>query len=311
MSYSPNQQVDVIIIGGGPAGMSAALVLGRARRHVLVLDEALPRHRVTRESHGFLTRDGVSPSELRQVARQQIAAYPTVRFVQETVVEAEGIDGKFEVKTQNGQVYHARKLLFAVGMKDLPMELEGLEAVYGKSAYVCPYCDGWEMQNRQIAVIARSAFALHLTRTVSGWTDDLMVFTHGEQLPDEQKQQLESRGIPVFETPIQRIESENGETRAIVLEDGRVIERTAIFFAPQLEPGSTLPSVLGCETMDSGAMVVDESGRSSIAGIFGAGDGASQKYQVAAAVAAGSMAGAGINTELLESDWEHRAASLS
>ncbi|OWR32684.1 pyridine nucleotide-disulfide oxidoreductase [Saccharibacillus sp. O23] len=301
---SDSKPVDVIIIGGGPAGMSAALVLGRARRSVLVIDEAMPRHLVTRESHGFLTRDGVSPSDLRKVAREQIAAYPTVHFIQEKAVRAEGSDGEFVIGTNSGESYRARKLLFATGMKDLPLGIEGLDEVYGKSAYVCPYCDGWEMQDRRIAIIAGSAFGMHLTRTVSGWTNDLALFTNGEALTDDDKEQLARRSIPVFETAIRRIESEEGETRSIVLEDGTEIERTAIFFAPKLEPGSDLPTVLGCDTADSGAMIVDEFGRSNTAGVFGAGDGASQKYQVAAAVAAGSMTAAMLNSELLEADWE-------
>ncbi|NGZ74569.1 NAD(P)/FAD-dependent oxidoreductase [Saccharibacillus alkalitolerans] len=297
---------DVIIIGGGPAGMSAALVLGRARRSVLVIDEALPRHRVTRESHGFLTRDGVAPAELRKAAREQIAAYPGVAFIEDSAVEAEGVDGDFRVTTAGGTIYRSRKLLFAAGMKDLPMDLEGLEDVYGKSAYVCPYCDGWEMQDRPIAVIA-GKHTLHLTRTVAGWTDDVAVFMNGTDLPEEDRAQIQSRGIPIYEKPIARIESEKGETSAIVLSDGTKIARTAVFFAPRLAPGSELPAQFGCAVMESGAMIVDETGRSNVPGVFGAGDGASQKYQVAAAVAAGSAAGAGINFELLDLDWERKA----
>ncbi|MEJ8302811.1 NAD(P)/FAD-dependent oxidoreductase [Saccharibacillus sacchari] len=296
---------DVIIIGGGPAGMSAALVLGRARRNVLVIDEALPRHRVTRESHGFLTRDGVSPSELRKVAHEQIAAYPSVRFIQTVAANIEGNDGAFQVTTGDGETYIGRKLLFATGMKDLPMNMKGLEDVYGKSAYVCPYCDGWEMQDRPIAIIA-GEHTMHLTRTVAGWSNDLAVFTNGSPRPEEETNELMRRGIPVYDAPIREIASEAGETVAIVLEDGSEIARTAIFFAPKLAPGSDLPVHLGCDVNESGTMVVDEIGRSNVPGVFGAGDGASQKYQVAAAVAAGSMAGVGINTELLELDWEKR-----
>lgn len=296
---------DVIIIGGGPAGMSAALVLGRARRSVLVIDEALPRHRVTRESHGFLTRDGVSPSELRTVAREQIAAYPSVRFVQTAAASIEGSDGAFRVTTSDGETHTGRKLLFATGMKDLPMNLKGLEHVYGKSAYVCPYCDGWEMRDRPIAVIAGD-HTMHLTRTVSGWSNDVAVFTDGNPRPEEEMTEFRRRGIPVYDAPIREISSEAGETVAIILEDGREIPRTAIFFAPKLAPGSDLPVKLGCAVNEFGTMIVDELGRSDMPGVFGAGDGASQKYQVAAAVAAGSMAGVAINTEFLESDWEKR-----
>lgn len=296
---------DVIIIGGGPAGMSAALVLGRARRNVLVIDEALPRNRVTRESHGFLTRDGVSPSELRKVAREQIAAYPSVRFIQTAAASLEGSDGAFQVRTSDGETHTGRKLLFATGMKDLPMNIKGLEDVYGKSAYVCPYCDGWEMQDRPIAIIAGD-YTMHLTRTVAGWSNDLAVFTNGTPRPEEETAELKRRGIPVYDAPIREIASQEGETAAILLEDGSTIPRTAIFFVPKLAPGSDLPVTLDCAVNEFGSMIVDEFGRSDIPGVFGAGDGASQKYQVAAAVAAGSMAGAGINTELLELDWEKR-----
>ncbi len=301
---------DVMIIGGGPAGMSAALVLGRARRDVIVIDEALPRNRVTGHSHGFLTQDGVEPAELRRAAREQIAAYPSVAFVQDRAVRAEGVDGRFEVTTGSGRTYRTRKLLFAVGMQDLPIELEGLQDVYGKSAFVCPYCDGWEMRDRPIAIIASSAHAMHLTRVVSGWTDDIALFVHGEgeALSDGDKELLRGKGVPVYESPIVRISSEAGQTRAIVLEDVTEVARTAIFFAPKLAPGSELPAVLGCAVTESGAMAVDEFGRSDVSGVFGAGDGASQKYQVAAAVAAGSMAAVMINSDLLEADWESRSA---
>ncbi|MDO3412207.1 NAD(P)/FAD-dependent oxidoreductase [Saccharibacillus sp. CPCC 101409] len=304
---NPDALLDVLIIGGGPAGMSAALVLGRARRSVLVIDEALPRHRVTKESHGFLTRDGVSPSELRRVAREQIAAYPTVSFVQTAAVEASGEDGNFNVTTTEGKVYRGRKLLFAAGMKDLPMEIDGLKEVYGSSAFVCPYCDGWEMQDRALAIIAGGEFALHLTKTVSGWSSDLALFTNGfSDWEEGVKESIEQRGIPVYESPIRRIESTRGKVRSIVLEDGTEVERTGIFFAPRLAPGTDLPKAMGCETEENGSMIVDEFKKSNIPGIYGAGDGASRMYQVAASVAAGSIAAAMMNSELLESEWQER-----
>ncbi|WP_172250963.1 NAD(P)/FAD-dependent oxidoreductase [Saccharibacillus deserti] len=301
-------QADVVIVGGGPAGLSAALVLGRARRSVLVIDEALPRHRVTGHSHGFLTRDGIEPEELRRISQEQIAKYPSVRFVQGRVVEAAGSDGDFRLTTGSSDVYRAEKLLFAVGMKDLPIGIEGLEDVYGKSAYVCPYCDGWEMQDRPIGILAQGDAALHLTRTVTGWSDDIALFTNGEVRSDTEKEELRSKGVEVYEAAVRRIVSAGGQTQRIILEDGTDIPRTAIFFAPKLAPGSELPAKLGCDTMESGAMAVDELCRSSVSGIFGAGDGASQRYQVAAAVAAGSTAGAVINSELLERDWKLRGA---
>ena len=165
------QLVDVGIIGGGPAGMSAALVLGRARKSVVVIDEGRPRNRVTRESHGFLTRDGVSPSEFRRIARDQIGAYPSVRFVEEAAAQVAGSDGDFRVTTAQGRTYRCRKLLFATGMKDLPLDIAGLSDVYGKSAFVCPYCDGWELREQPLVLIQKGARALHAAKTLAGWSD--------------------------------------------------------------------------------------------------------------------------------------------
>jgi len=305
MSDSLSNQIDVIIIGGGPAGMSAALVLGRARRHVLVIDEALPRNRVTHESHGFLTRDGIAPAEFRQIAREQILAYPSVSFVQETVMNVTGTDGHFEVTTSSGTTYQSAKIIFATGMKDAPLEIKGLQDVYGKSAFVCPYCDGWEMQDRPTAILA-GEHTLHLTRTLSGWSSDLIVFTDGNPRPDEEVEQLSSRGIPVYDAKVREILSENGKVSAILLEDGTEVPRTAIFFAPKLISGSDLPQKLGCTMTDFGAMQVDEMGRSNIPGVFGTGDSASRMYQIAAAVSSGSLVGVMINSEFLEREWENR-----
>lgn len=146
---------DAVIIGGGPAGLNAALMLGRARKRTIVIDAGRPRNAVTREAHGFLTRDGIAPFELRRIAIEQLGAYPSVSHLEDTVVSVTGEDGAFLLETASGLKISSRKLLFAAGMKDRRLDIPGLSEVYGKSAFVCPYCDGWELRDQPLAVISR------------------------------------------------------------------------------------------------------------------------------------------------------------
>lgn len=146
---------DCVIIGGGPAGLNAALVLGRARKSMVVIDEGRARNRVTRETHGFLTRDYISPGEFRRIAKEQISAYPSVTFAEDTALSITGTDGDFQITTVQGQTFQSKKVLFAIGMKDLPMDIKGLSDVYGKSAFICPYCDGWELRDQPLVVIVK------------------------------------------------------------------------------------------------------------------------------------------------------------
>lgn len=301
------QVMDVGIIGGGPAGLNAALVLGRARKNVVVIDEGRPRNRVTRESHGFLTRDGIAPGEFRRIARAQIQVYPTVHFVDETALTVTGVDGNFEITTTQGTTYRAKKLLFAVGMKDLPVEIDGLAEVYGKSAFVCPYCDGWELRDQSLVVITKGAKALHMAKTLAGWTNQYVICTNGpSELTDEQREELKQHHISVFEAPILRIESEEGMVQQVILENDTIVPCTGIFFAPKLAAGSDIPQTLGCQMSESGAIVVDTFGKTNVPGIYGAGDASSEMYQVIAAASLGALAGVAINSELLVEVWDHK-----
>lgn len=302
------QLVDVIIVGGGPAGLNAALILGRSRKNVLVIDEELPRNRVTKESHGFLTRDGVTPAQFRQIAREQISVYRSVQFVKDTVISAAGSDGHFEIVTAQGQTYTSKKILFAVGMKDRPLAISGLQEVYGKSAFVCPYCDGWELRDQTLALIVNSTTALHLAKTISGWSKQFTIFMQGaEELTIEEQAELAQHQIPIIYSPIQHIHSIEGMVQKIECEDGTLIACTGIFFTPELIAGSDVPQMLGCESADTGMMIVDEFGKTNIPGVYSAGDSASRKYQVVAAASLGSMAGVSINSELLEEAWQSKA----
>ncbi|TYP78892.1 NAD(P)/FAD-dependent oxidoreductase [Paenibacillus methanolicus] len=297
---------DVAIIGGGPAGLSGALVLGRARRSVVIIDEGKARNRVTRETHGFLTRDGSSPGEFRAAAAEQMRRYPSVSFVQDAAAEISGADGAFRIVTSGGDAYEAKKLLFAAGKKDRPLDIEGLADVYGISAFVCPYCDGWELRDQPLAVITSGEGAMHMAKTLAGWTSSYAICTNGpDGLTDEQREALAKRNIPLYDAPIERIESKEGMVEQIVLRDGRRVACTGIFFAPTLVAGSDLPQSLGCEMTEAGSLVINDFGGTNVPGVFGAGDAATIKYQAIMAAAMGSMAAVGINMELLQETWDN------
>ncbi|TFE29498.1 NAD(P)/FAD-dependent oxidoreductase [Cohnella luojiensis] len=301
------QHIDVGIIGGGPAGLNAALVLGRARKSVVVIDEGRPRNRVTRETHGFLTRDGISPGEFRRIAKEQINAYPSVRFVEDAAVTITGTDGDFQITTAQGTTYRSKKLLFAAGMKDLPLDIDGLTAVYGKSAFVCPYCDGWELRDQPLVLIVKGARALHSAKMLSGWTKQFTICTNGpDEWTDEQREELKQHNVPAFDSPIQRIESNDGMVQRVVLEDGTIIPCTGIFFAPKLVAGSDLPQALGCNVTETGTVIVDNFGKTNVQGIYSAGDAATELYQAITAASMGALAGVGINGELLEEAWNSK-----
>ncbi|WP_168120053.1 NAD(P)/FAD-dependent oxidoreductase [Paenibacillus sp. HB172176] len=303
-----NKKVDVAIIGGGPSGLSAALVLGRARKKVIVIDAAAPRNRVTHEVHGYLTRDRITPSEFRRIAKEEIGVYPTVQFVTDTAESVEGEDGAFRITTGRGETFLSKKLLFATGMKDLPIETRGLSEVYGRSAFVCPYCDGWEHRDQKLAIIAKGEGALHLAKLLKGWTSRIVVCTDGTgedgPMTSEQREELERHDVSVYETPIRMIESNAGMVERIVLENETQIMCTGIFFAPKLAPGSSLPQSLGCEMTETGAVVIDDFGKTNVPGVYSSGDASSRLYQAVAAAASGSFTAAAINNELCMEAWE-------
>lgn len=301
------ETTDVVIIGGGPAGLNAALVLGRARKKVVVIDEGRPRNAVTRESHGFLTRDGISPAEFRKQARADLLNYPSITIVEDEAVSASGSDGHFQIETAQGRSYRSQKLLFAVGMKDQPLDVPGLAEVYGKSAFVCPYCDGWELRDKPLVILNSGAELMHFAPLISGWTDRFTICTNGpDGLTEEQREELRQRGIPLYDTPIQSIDSAEGMVRQVVLTDGTAVPCEGIFFKPTLRIGSDLPRSLGCELTETGTVAVDPFGKTSIPGVYSAGDAASQYYQLIAAAAMGAFAAAAMNNEMNLAAWKRR-----
>lgn len=298
------QLLDVAIIGGGPAGLNAALVLGRARKKVAVIDEGRPRNAVTREVHGFLTRDGISPSEFRRIAKEEISAYPSVSFVTDSAVSIVGTDGRFQIETEQGQTFASKKVLFTVGMKDRPLDIPGLAEVYGKSAFVCPYCDGWELRDQPLVIITKGAELMHFAPIISGWTNRFTVCTNGpDELTDAEREELRRNQVPLLDSPIRHIDSSHGIVRQVVLEDGTIVPCRGIFFKPELVTGSDLPRTIGCQITEAGEIVVDDFGKTNIPGVYSAGDATSRMHQAIAAASRGALVSAMINNELNTEAW--------
>jgi len=298
------QHQDVTIIGGGPAGLNAALVLGRARKKVTIVDEGRPRNAVTRKVHGFLTRDGITPREFRRIAQEEIRAYPSVSFAADTAVAITGTDGRFQIETAQGQTFASKKILFAVGMKDEPLDIPGLQEVYGTSAFVCPYCDGWELRDQPLVIITKGAELMHFAPLISGWTNRFTVCTNGpDELTDAEREEFRRNQVPLFDSPIRHIDSSDGIVQQVVMEDGNTVPCTGIFFRPELVTGSDLPRKFGCHMTEWGAVVVDDFGMTNVPGVYSAGDAASRMHQAIAAASMGAFVAAVINNELNTEAW--------
>jgi thioredoxin reductase len=293
-------KADVLIIGGSYAGLSAALALGRALRQVVVLDSGQPCNRQTPHSHNFLTQDGSPPAALAAVARAQVLAYPTVQLRQETAVAATGTDGHFTVTTASGAVLQARKLLFATGIRDLMPALPGFAECWGISAIHCPYCHGYEYRAQPTGILANGEVAAEMGPLIRNWTDKLTIFTNGPAtLLPAQQQQLATRGIAVEETPVRQLLHQAGYLTHLALADGRTVPLAALYARLPFEAHCPLPQVLGCAHTEAGYITVDNFQQTSVPGIYAAGDATSPMRAVSAAVAAGMMAGAMLNREII------------
>jgi thioredoxin reductase len=297
---------DCAIIGGGPAGLNAALVLGRARRSVALIDSNQPRNAVTHASHGFITRDGVTPAEFRRIAYEEVLRYPSVEHLQIEVVSIKKNESEFEVVVSSGLRVQARKLILATGVKEIFPEIEGFYPLYGKSLFNCPYCDGWELRDRPLVVVSEHPSIFHMVKMIFNWSKDLVVCTNGKaSLSDVQKKQLQSKGVVVMEQPVSAFIGQNGRLDYVRFEDGTEIPRYGGFVSPKLVPSTALGEILGCEILETGGIKTDEWGRTSMPGIYSAGDAANfMPSQLIFAAASGSRTAAGVNLDLTEEDFE-------
>lgn len=292
---------DCAIIGSGPAGLNAALVLGRARRKVALIDDGGFRHAVT---HGFLTRDDALPAEFRRIAREEVQRYPSVSFPAVNITTIRKLQGGFRIITDEEERIEARKLLIATELKEILPDITGLRELYGKSLFYCPYSDGFELRDQPLIILSEHPNVYHLAKLLYNWSPDLVICTNGrELLTEDQKQALASRNILVSEQTIAAFHGARGMLRQVEFLDGSRIDRSAGFVTPQWLP-QAFREELGYVTNESGGILTDGTGKSMVPGLFAAGEAASGAPMLPVeAAASGSMAAVSINLELTEEDF--------
>jgi thioredoxin reductase len=293
----------VIIVGGGPAGLSAALILARACRRVLVCDGGRPRNAATRALHGFLTRDGIPPRELRRAAREELTRYDRVEIRDVDVHDASCEPDGFRVTLAGGAVCRSRKLMLATGVLDHVPELEGIREMYGRSVFHCPYCDGWELRGQPIAIYGKGDQGVGLSLELTGWSRDLVLVTDGpSELEDSQRDRLRRHGIEVDERRVTRLEGRDGLLERIVFLVGPPLARRAMFFTLGQSQHSELTMRLGCQFNDKGTVRTGPYETTHVPGLYVAGDASRAVQWVVVAAAEGAEAAFAINQALLKED---------
>jgi thioredoxin reductase len=291
-------EYDVVIVGGGPAGLAAALTLGRSRKRVLLCDSGTPRNAAAVHVQNFVTRDGVTPAEFQGIAREQLGPYPSVFVRDERVRAIQGEAGAFEVQLDTVTVV-SRRILLCTGMIDELPDLEGFRELWGTSIFQCPYCHGWEVQDRRFAYLAADAEALSFALMLRAWTSDVGALTGGRfPVPPESRTQLADGGVKLEERSIRRLAARGGRLAHIEFTDGGVLERDVLFVhLPQRQVD--VVRALGLELDEKGYVRVDDSAReTSIRGIHAAGDLTSAVQGALLAAAAGTFAAARLNHAL-------------
>ena len=298
------QAYDVVIVGGGPAGLSAALALGRARRRVLLCDAGEPRNAPAHAAHNVFTRDGTPPLELLQIGRAQLQPYTTVEVAAVRVESVVRHMGHFLVTRGDGQQVTARKLLLATGMRDELPPVAGLPELWGTRVAHCPYCHGWEVRDQPLAIFGNGDLSsgdggYEFVRLLAGWSRDLILCTNGPAtLNDQQRARLAAHDIPIYEAPITRLVQQDDDLVGIHFADGSHVTRHTIFMRPRQQQRSPLPAQLGCRFTVNNLIEVDAMGHTGVPGVYAAGDITQRAQSVIAAAASGTMAGSMINHEL-------------
>lgn len=293
---------DVIIVGGGPAGLSGALLLGRCRRRVLLCDSGRYRNAATHAVHGFLSRDGIAPDELRQIARQQLECYD-IEIRNCTVKSAEKREGDFLITLEDGARCTGRRLLVATGMVDQLPEVEGIKEFYGTSVHHCPYCDAWDHRDQPMAAYGRDRAAYGLSLSLKTWTDRVTLLTDGPcRLSKREREQLDILGIGFRTDKVARFEGRNGKLERIVFQKGSPLECEAMFFNTGQHQRCSVGGMLGCAFSHRGAIQVDRFEKTNIPGVYAAGDCSRNVQFVSVAAAQGSIAAEQINIELQDED---------
>lgn len=290
---------DCIIVGGGPAGLNAAVVLGRCRRKVLLFDTATYRNLYSHGMHNYLSRDGILPSEFLETSRKEMTKYG-VQLLQHKVVSArKNARGFFDVKDDLGRNYQSKKLLIATGLQDNVPDIPGFKELYGKSVHHCPYCDGWEVSGKALGVYARNKSGFELALALKGWSDNVTYYADGRnKLKPSEVETLTLNDIPIVSYPVQKLEASGGQLTAVVFKNGDQRKCDALFFVNGFKPQCNLAETFGCNMTRLGTVIVNRYQQTNIDGLYVAGDAARDMHFVVVAAAEGAKAGVIINKEL-------------
>ncbi|WP_405641558.1 NAD(P)/FAD-dependent oxidoreductase [Streptomyces sp. NBC_00019] len=299
-----SETYEVIVIGGGAAGLSAALVLGRARRRTLVIDAGEPRNAPAAHMQGYLTRDGMPPAEFLALGREEIARYG-VELVEDSAVD---VTADFTVTLASGRTVQARRLVIATGLKDELPPVPGVAERFGRDVLHCPYCHGWEVRDQAFGVLATTPLSVHQALMVSQWSKDVTFFLH--ELPEtdlsaEDLRRLAAASVKVVPGEVAELVVAEDRLTAVRLKDGKTFAREIVFTAPRAVPQTDLLARLGAklnETPFGSYPVVDPTGQTTVPGVWAVGNAMGFGEQVINAAAGGYRAGATINGDLLMAD---------
>lgn len=292
---------DCIVIGGGPSGLSASLTLGRARRKIALFDDGTNRNRVTHESHGFITRDGIKPQEFKEIGLKELENYPSISYFNSTITEIikENGNERFTVITTDDQEFVTEKIILATGIQEV-FSFQNVRNFYGKSLFSCPYCDGWELRDKPLVVIVeKEEHALHMAKLIYNWSKDLVVVTNGVELSKEGVQELQKRNIKIKSDPIKNLIGDDGYLQKIEFESGETIIRSGGFVVPSFYRPNQFAEKLGCEVQENGTVVTDDGGRTTQKNIYIAGETEkSAPSSLIISAADGNKAAVSVNTDL-------------
>jgi len=293
------QEYDVVIIGGGVAGLSAALVLGRARRKVAVVDSGTPRNQLASHAHGFLTRDGTTPAELLRLAREEVRGYG-VDLIEATVVDV--TEARVAV-LRDGSRVSGRHLILATGLRDVLPELAGADERWGRDLLQCPYCHGWEVRDRKLGVLATGDTSFEQALLVRQWSPQVTLFTHISGEPDDvQKRRLAARQVAIVAGEVKGLVVEDDALAALDLVDGQRVDCQALFVEPEAAVDSAIISSVGCGRAEDGCITTDGIGKTDIEGVWAVGNANDPSAQLIAAAGDAYRVAVSVNAELVRED---------
>ena len=296
---------DVAVIGGGAAGLSAALVLTRARRQVAVIDAGQPRNAPAAHLQGYLSRDGMPPADLLAIGRAEVTAYGGDLIDGSVLGITRHPEATFGLLLAGGTSIRARRLLIATGLRDEVVDIPGVVERWGRDVLHCPYCHGHEVRDQPLGVLGGNSAAIQHALLVRQWSHDVVFFAHTTQLSGDQREQLTARAIGIVEGPVARLRVEDDRLTGVILADGRSVPRSAVFVRPDLVGTNDFLAGLGATLDPQGWPVVDSSGQTSVEGVWAAGNAANPRAQVITAAGEGSAAAIAINNDLTDEDVRH------